>query len=128
MIFFTVFCIFKCSLKWNLRCAQEQHRVPPKVHLFIESFYALLCPDMCTTMLIFKCNSIVTSSAPFIPTSNTPSCASVYRSQGTTLDVPSDEPSVVSSIALKNAHSRAPSSVTLNASFLSLSYASSMVL
>ena len=68
MIFFTIFCIFKCSLKWNLRCAQEQHRVPPKVHLFIkvhffiESFCALLCPDMCTTMRIqvqlncyFKC-------------------------------------------------------------------------
>ena len=128
MIFFTIFCILKCSLKWNLRFSQEQHRVPPQVHLFIESFCALLCPDMCTTMRIFKCNSIVTSSAPLISTSNAPSCASVYRSQGTALGVSSDEPSVASSIALTNAPSSTPSSATSNASFLSLSYESSMVL
>ena len=119
---------FKCSLKWNLWCAQVQHRVPPQVYLFIESFCALLCPGNCTTMHIFKCNSIVTSSAPLISTSNAPSCASVYRSQGTTLGVPSEEPLVVSSIALTNAPSSAPSSATSNASFLSLSYASSMAL
>ena len=128
MIFFTIFCIFKCSLKWNLRCAQEQHRVPPNVHLFIESFCALRCPDMCTTMHIFKWNSIFTSSAPLISTSNAPSCVSVYRSQGTTLGVPSDEPSVASSITLTNATSSAPSSATSNASFLSPSYAYSMAL
>ena len=127
-IFFTIFCIFKCSLKWNLRCSQEQHRVSPQVHLFIESFCALLCPDMCTTIRIFKCNSIVTSSAPLISTSNAPSCTSVYRSQGTALGLSSDEPSVASSIALTKAPSSTPSSATSNASFLSLSYASSMVL
>ena len=127
MLFFTIFCIFKCSLKWNLRCAQEQHRVPPKVHLFFESFCAILCPDMCITMRIFKCNSIFTSSAPLISTSNAPSCSSGYRSQGTTLGVPSDESSAASSIALTNAPSSAPWSVTSNASFLS-PYASSMAL
>ena len=132
MIFFTIFCIFKCSLKWNLRCTQEQHRVPRKVHVFIESFCALLCPDMRTIMRIFKCNSIVTSSAPLTLTSNAPSCAPVYTYQsatlGATLGVPSNEPSVASSIALTNAPSSAPSSATSNASFLSLSYASSMAL
>ena len=100
IIFFTILCIFKCSLKWNLRRAQVQHRELPQVPLFIESFCALPCPEKCTTMRIFKCNSTFTSTAPLISTSNVPSCASVYRSQGTTLGVPSNEPSVESSIAL----------------------------
>ena len=128
IIFFTTLCIFKCSLKWNLRCFQVQHREPPQVHLFIESFCALLCPDKCTTMRIFKCNSTFTSSAPLISTSNAPSCTSVYRSQGTTLVLSSNEPSADSSTALTNAPSSAPSIATSNASFLSLSYALSMVL
>ena len=76
----------------------------------------------------FKCNSIATSSAPLISTLKAPSCASIYRSQGTTLGVPSDEPSVASSIALTNSPSSASSSATSNASFLSLSYSSTMVL
>ena len=98
IIFVTILCIFKCSLKWNLRCAEVQHREPRQIKLFIESFCALLCPEKCTTMCIFKCNSVFTSSAPLISTSNAPSCVSVYRSQGTTLGVPSDEPSVASPI------------------------------
>ena len=79
-------------------------------------------------MHIFKCNSIVTSSAPLISTSNAPFCASKYRSQGTTLGVPLDEPSVATLIALTNATSSAPSGATSNASFVSLSYTSSMFL
>ena len=43
-------------------------------------------------------------------TSNATSCASLYRPQGTSLDVPSDEPSVKFSVALTNALSSEPSS------------------
>ena len=89
-----------------------QYRVPPQIHLVIESLFALLCPKKCITMRILKCNSIFTSSAPLISTSNAPSCASLYRSQGTPLGVPSDLPSVASSTALTNAPSSAPSSAT----------------
>ena len=128
IIFFAILGMFICSLKWKLRCAQVEHRVHPQVHLFVESFCALLCPDKRTTMRIFKCNSFVTSSAPLISTSNAPFCASDYRSQGTTIGVTSGEPSVASSIALTNTPSSTPSSATSNASFFSLSYASSMVL
>ena len=71
-------------------------------------------------MCIFKCNSTFTSSATLISISNALSCAFVYRSQGTTLGIPSDEPSVASSVALTNWPSSAPSSATSNASFLSL--------
>ena len=59
---------------------------------------------------------------------NAPFCASLYRPQGTHLGVPSDEPSMASSIALANAPSSAPSSAMPNASFLSPSYATSMAL
>ena len=116
IFFFTFLCICKCSLKWNLMCAQVQHKVLPQIHYLIESFCALLCPDKCTTMGIFMCNSIVTSSASLILIANPLSCASLFRSQGTPLGVPSDEPSVASSIALTNA----PSSTTSNASLLAL--------
>ena len=89
-----------------------QHSETPQVHFFIESFCALLCPEKCTTMRIFKCNSTLTSSALLILTSNAPSCASVYRSQSTTLGVLSNDPSVESSIAPTNASSSGPSSAT----------------
>ena len=79
-------------------------------------------------MHTFKSNSIVTSRAPLISTSNAPSCLSLYRFQSTTIDVASDEPSVTSSVALINGLSSAPSSAMSNASFLSLSYASLMAL
>ena len=105
-----------------------QHRLPPPVYLFIELFCALLCPNKCTTMRIFKCNSFVTSSVPLISTSNAPSCGSLYRSRSAPLGVPSDEPAGASSISLTNATSSAPPSATSNASFLSPSYASSMAL
>ena len=101
--------------------------VNSQVHLFIESFCALLCPNNGTTMCIFKCNSIVTSSALLISTSNAPSCTSLYRSQITPLGVPSDESSVASSIALTSAPLSASSSALSNASFLSSSYASSVL-
>ena len=54
---------------------------------------------------------------------NAPSCASLYRPEGTPLGVPSDEPSLVFSIALTNAPLSVPSSAMSNASFLSPSYA-----
>ena len=73
----------------------------------------------CTTMNILKCNSIDTSNSPF--------CSSLCRSQVTPVGVSSDEPSVASSIALTKAASSAPASTMSNASFFSLSYASSMV-
>ena len=82
--------------------------MPAQVHLFIESFFALLSLNKCTIMPILKCNSVVTSSAPLISTSNAPFCAYLYRSQSTSIGVPPDEPSVVSSIALTNAPSSAP--------------------
>ena len=104
---FTFLGIFKCCLKWNLSCTPVQHRVPSQVQLFIESFCAFLCPKKCTRMRMFKCNSIVTSSAPLISNSNAISCTSLYRSQSTPLGGPSDEPSVGSSVALTNAPSNA---------------------
>ena len=61
-------------------CSQVQHKVPPQVHIFIESFCALLYTNKSTTMYMLKCNSIVTSSAALILTSNTPSVAFLYRS------------------------------------------------
>ena len=79
-------------------------------------------------MLIFNCNSIVTSSALLISTSKAPPCAFLYRSIRITLGKPLDEPLVASSIAIANAPSTAPSSATPNASFLSPSYTSSMAL
>ena len=114
--FFTFFCIF------------VQHRVPPQVHFFIESFCALLYPNKCTTIRIFKGNSIVTLRVALISTSNAPFCASLYRSQSTPLGVRSDKPSMASSVALTNAPQGASSSATSNASVLSPSYSSSMVL
>ena len=117
-----------CSQKWNLRGTQVQHRVTPHIHLFIESFCALLSPDKCITMRIFKCNSIGTSIAPLISTFNVPFCASLYRSQNTPLSIPWDEPTVASSIALTNAPSSATWSAMSNGSFLSTSYASFMAL
>ena len=70
---------------------------------FSESF----CAPLHTSKCIIISNSIATSSARLISTSNdpswnAPSCASLYRSQSTPLDVPSDEPLVVSSNALPN--------------------------
>ena len=78
-------------------CSQEQHRVLPQVHLSIESFCALMCPNKCTTTHIFKCNS------------NAPCFASSNRPQSTPLGVLSDKLSVASSIVLTNAHLSAPS-------------------
>ena len=82
-IFFFIFLhTFMCTLKWNFRCALKfNSQVLPQVHLFIELFCALLCPSKCTTMRIFKCNSIVASSAPLISTLNTPFYESLCRSQ-----------------------------------------------
>ena len=128
IFFFTFLCIFKCCRNWNLRCAQVQYRMPPKVHLFIESFCAVLYLKKCTTMRIFKWNSVVTSSVPLISTLNAPSCPSLYKSQSTPLVVPSDKLSVASSIALTNAPLSAPWIARSNTSFLSLSCASSMAL
>ena len=79
-------------------------------------------------MRIFNWNSIATSISPLISTSNAPSCASLYRPQGTSLDVPSDEPSVKFSVALTNALSSEPSNAMSDESFLSPSYASAMAL
>ena len=59
---------------------------------------------------------------------NAPSCASLYRPEGTPLGVPLDEPSLAVSIALTNEPSSAPLSAMSNASFLSPSYAFSMAL
>ena len=53
-----------------------QHRVAPHVHVFIDSFSARLCPNKCTTMHIFKCNSIVILRSPLILTSNASLCRS----------------------------------------------------
>ena len=128
IFFFTSLYIFKCSLKRNLKCAQVQHRVSLQVRLFIRSFCRLLCCKKCANLRIFKSNSIVTSSAHLISTSNAPSCASLYRSQSTPLYVPSDELSVTSSIALTNATLGAPSSAMSNESNLSLSNTSSVAL
>ena len=61
-------------------CSQVQQKAPPKVHIFIESFCALLYTNKSTTMYMLKCNSIVTSGAALILTSNTPSLAFLYRS------------------------------------------------
>ena len=77
--------------------------MPAQVQLFIELLCALLCTNNYTAMCIFRCNSIVPLSAPFISIANSPSCASLYRSQNTPLNVPSDEPLVTSSIALTSA-------------------------
>ena len=70
--------IFFCNL-------QVQHKVTPQVHLLLNSFVNSHT-SKCTTMCIFKCNSIVTSSAPLISTSN--------------VGIPSDEPSRAPSTAL----------------------------
>ena len=52
--------------------------------------------------------STVISNAPLISISNALSCATLYRSQGTPLGVPSDKPLAMPSIALKNASSSVP--------------------
>ena len=63
-------------------------------------------------MWIFKCNLIVTSSAPLISTSN--------------VGMLSDEPSGAPSIALTYSHVSTPSSETSRVSLLLLSCASSV--
>ena len=67
-------------------------------------------------------------SPPLISTPNTPCRTSLYRTQGTPLGVPLDELSVASLIALTIAPSSATSITISDASFLSLSYASSVAL
>ena len=95
---------FNCSLKWNFSA--------PQVHFFIESFCALLCPNKCTNMCIFKQLNCYLKC-----TLNLNLQCTLYRSQSTPSDVALDEPSVISSIAPTNALSIAPSSATSNASF-----------
>ena len=85
LFFFSHFvCIFLSFLKSNLRSTFECNiecllslNCLPFVELFCELFYT----NKCTTMHICKFNSIVTSSAPLISTSNAPSCASLHRCQ-----------------------------------------------
>ena len=120
---FTYLWIFKCPIKWNLRGALKFNieclfMFTFLLNSFLHSFTPLRS-NKCTIMQIFKYNSIVTPSSTFISTWNTPSCASLYRSQGTPLGVPSDEPLVASTIALTNEVSSAPSSATSNESFFS---------
>ena len=82
---FTFFSSFSCFLKWNLRCNFKCNIECLRKF----TFYWIVIEfrtSKCTNMCIFKCNSIVTWSAPLYSTSS--------------VGVPSDEPSEAPSTAL----------------------------
>ena len=89
------------SFSSNFFCnLQGQHKVAPQVHLLLNSFVNSHT-NKCTTMCIFKCNTIITSRAPLISTSN--------------VGIPSDEPSKAPSTALTCSYlSKTPSATSLS--------------
>ena len=114
LFFFHFFlCIFLCFLKWNFRCTFKCNIAFLLKFIFIELFCEYSRINKCATICIFNCNSIVTSRAPSVSTSN--------------VGLPWDKPSAAPLTSLSfSCLSETSSSKTSSASSLSLYFAYSV--